>query len=194
VFFPSFDNRYSRRAVPAKAQSKRGKKDRIKPLSGLDIDSLLGQSRRTVISQENAIPEFKQAVAAASDDAAIDSAVRQMGQIVRKLVQDSFADLRYAQAAENLRVMREELIKLEMPELYHKFLKALKTSILSGELNGDRREMWFRYIVGGHLGLITHEECEISSVTEPEANEVGGYPVCAWTLLTLQFVRGYVSR
>lgn len=162
--------------MPAKAQGKRSKKDQIKPLSGLDIDSLLGQSRRTTISQENAIPEFKQAVAAASDDAAIESAVRQMGQIVRKLIQDSFADLRYPQAAENLRVMRNEMIRLEMPELYHKFLKSLKTSILSGELNGDRREMWFRHIVGGHLGLITYEECEFSSVTEAEAKEVSGRP------------------
>jgi ATP-dependent DNA helicase 2 subunit 2 len=162
-------------AVPAKAQGKRSKKDQVKPLSGLDIDSLLGQSKRTSISPENAIPEFKQTLGTASDDRTVENAVKQMGDIVRKLVRDSFADLQYAQAAENMRVMREELIGLEMPALYNDFLKSLKKSILSGELDGDRREMWFKHIIRGHLGLITQDESEVSSVTEDEAKAVGSY-------------------
>ncbi|KAK0711092.1 SPOC like C-terminal domain-containing protein [Lasiosphaeris hirsuta] len=157
--------------VPPKAQGKRGKKDQVKPLSGLDIDSLLGQSRRTTISPSNAIPEFKQALATADDDATVESAAKQMGNIIRKLVEDSFADLFYAQAAENLRIMRDELIGLEVPGLYNKFLVSLKKSMLSGELNGDRREMWFKHIVGGKLGLITQDESEVSEVTEAEAKE-----------------------
>ena len=95
-----------------------------------------------------------------------------MGDIVRKLIQDSFADLFYSRAAENLRVMREELINLEVPTLYNKFLKGLKQSILSGELNGDRREMWFKHIIGGQLSLITQDESEVSVVTAAEAKEV----------------------
>ncbi|KAL2263225.1 hypothetical protein VTK26DRAFT_7719 [Humicola hyalothermophila] len=155
--------------VPVKAQGRRGRKEAVKPLSGLDVDSLLGQSKRTTISLENAIPEFKQTLAAAADDETIQNAAKQMGDIVRKLIQDSFADLFYSRAAENLRVMREELISLEVPELYNKFLANLKKSILSGELNGDRREMWFKHIVGGHLGLITQDESEVSEVTADEA-------------------------
>ncbi|KAK0623545.1 SPOC like C-terminal domain-containing protein [Immersiella caudata] len=150
--------------VPAKAKGKRSKKDTVKPLSGLDIDALLGQGRRTTISKENAIPEFKQALATASDDSTIESAVKQMGEIIKKLIQESFADLQYARAAENLRVMREELINLEMPALYNKFLTSLKSSILSGALDGDRREMWFKHIIGGRLSLITSDESDVSGV------------------------------
>ncbi|GAB1320615.1 ATP-dependent DNA helicase yku80 [Madurella fahalii] len=158
--------------VPAKAQGRRGRKEQAKPLSGLDIDSLLGESKRTTISMENSIPEFKQALATATDDATVEKAVRQMGEIVRKLIHDSFADVSYARAAENLRVMREELIGLEFPALYNRFLTALKKSMLSGELNGDRREMWFKHIIGGHLSLITQDESEVSEVTEDEAKTV----------------------
>ena len=95
-----------------------------------------------------------------------------MGDIIRKLINDSFADLLYTQAAENLRVMREELIALEVPAIYNKYLTSLKKSILSGELNGDRREMWFRHIIAGHLSLITRDESEVSEVTESEAKAV----------------------
>lgn len=158
-------------SVPAKAQAKRVKKDTVKPLSGLDIDSLLGQSRKkTAISKENAIPEFKQALATAADDASIENAARQMSDIIRKLIQESFADLQYGQAAENLRVMRNELIDLEVPAVYNKFVRALKKSILSGELDGDRREMWFKHVVGGRLGLIAKDESEVSDVTAADAD------------------------
>lgn len=92
-----------------------------------------------------------------------------MGAIVRTLIQDSFADLFYGRAAENLRVMREELISLEVPALYNTFLTGLKKSILSGELNGDRREMWFKHIIGGRLDLITQEESEVSALTADAA-------------------------
>ncbi|KAJ4292328.1 ATP-dependent DNA helicase yku80 [Collariella sp. IMI 366227] len=157
--------------VPAKAQGRRGRKEPVKPLSGLDIDSLLGETKRTTISADNAIPEFKQMLATAEDDATIEDAAKQMGQVVRKLIQDSFADLFYARAAENLGVMREEMINLEVPGLYNKFLTGLKKSILSGELNGDRREMWFKHVIGGRLGLITLDESEVSKVTAEEAKK-----------------------
>jgi ATP-dependent DNA helicase 2 subunit 2 len=122
------------------------------------------------------VPEFKQVLATADDDATVERAAQQMGGIVRKLIQDSFADVAYARAAENLRVMREELVGLELPGLYNKFVTGLKKSILSGELNGDRREMWFNYVVGGRLGLITQEESEVSEVTANEAKAVSSVP------------------
>ncbi|KAL2143363.1 hypothetical protein VTI28DRAFT_10542 [Corynascus sepedonium] len=155
--------------VPAKAQGRRGRKEPVKPLSGLDIDALLGETKRTTISSDNAVPEFKQILATASDDSTIESAAKQMGEIVRKLIHDSFANLNYARAAENLRVMREELIALDLPGLYNKYLTGLKKSILSGELDGDRREMWFKHIIAGHLGLISQDESEVSEVTTEEA-------------------------
>ncbi|KAK3990634.1 ATP-dependent DNA helicase [Cladorrhinum sp. PSN332] len=154
--------------VPEKAKG-RYKKEAVKPLSGLDIDAILGETKRTVISPENSIPEFKQALATAEDDETVEKAVKQMGDIIRKLVTDSFADVFYPRAAENLRVLREELIGLDLPLLFNKFLRALKKSLLSGELNGDRREMWFKYIIAGQLGLVTMEESEMSDVTEEGA-------------------------
>ncbi|EGS20695.1 uncharacterized protein CTHT_0025310 [Thermochaetoides thermophila DSM 1495] len=161
--------------LPPKAQGRRGKKETVKPLSGLDVDALLsdtGRSKRVpTISAENAIPEFKQALATAADDATIQSAAHQMGEIIRKLIADSFANLTYARAAECLRVMREELVALEEPRLYNKFIRGLKKSILSGELNGDRREMWAEHIAQAGLGLITNDESEVSDVTLQQASE-----------------------
>ena len=164
--------------VPPKTQGKRGKKDVVKPLSGLDIDALLGESRpRTSISPENSIPEFKQALASAADEEEVENAVKQMGDIIRKLIRDSFADLLYSRAAENLRVLREELIGLEMPDMYNKFITALKKSLLSGELNGERKDMWRKHIVAGHLTLISKEESEVSEVTEAEADAVSLFAI-----------------
>ncbi|KAK0722931.1 SPOC like C-terminal domain-containing protein [Lasiosphaeria miniovina] len=165
--------------VPEKAQGKRFKKDTVKPLSGLDIDSLLGQKRRTTISPENAIPEFKQLVASAADDATLENAIKQIGGIVRELVRESFADLSYGRAAEDLRVMRETCVDLELPALYNKFLTALKTSILSGELDGDRRQMWTEHIVGRGLGLIARDESEVSDVAVAEALKAS-YSFLSW--------------
>ncbi|KAK3900112.1 ATP-dependent DNA helicase [Staphylotrichum tortipilum] len=175
--------------VPAKAKGRLGRKETVKPLSGLDIDALLSSDTSTtarggrgssgaarvisgaarVISLDNAVPEFKQMLAAAADDDAVEDAARQMGEIVRRLVRDSFADLWYPRAAEVLRVMREELVALEVPGLYNRFVEGLKKSMLSGELDGDRREMWFKYVVAGRLGLVTGEESEVSKVTAEEA-------------------------
>jgi ATP-dependent DNA helicase 2 subunit 2 len=159
--------------VPAKAKGRR-QKESAKPISGLDVDALLGKRKRSKISPENAVAEFKQLLAAAEEVLAIEDAAKQMGQIVRSLICDSTGDLNYDRAAENMRVMREELIDYEEPDLYNKFLRDLKVKILSGELNGDRREMWWK-IKSLNLGLITQTESEASEVKESEAKEVGSF-------------------
>jgi ATP-dependent DNA helicase 2 subunit 2 len=66
--------------------------------------------------------------------------------------------------------MRDELVALEEPELYNDFLRSLKKNIASGELDGDRREMWWR-IKFEKLGLVTKKESEVSKITEEEALE-----------------------
>lgn len=158
--------------MPPKAKGKR-KRETVKPISGLDVDALLGQKKKgTKIAPENAIPEFKQMLAAADEVSTIEDATKQMGEIVSRLIRDSFADINYDRAAENLRVMREELISLEEPGLYNSFLRNLKKKIDGGDLNGDRREMWQEKIVAGRLTLITERETEVSDVTEAEAKEV----------------------
>lgn len=156
--------------MPPKVKSKRSK-DAVKPLSGLDIDSLLGHERRLTISKENAIPEFKQMLASTEDFSGIENAVKQMSVIVCSLITNSFGDSGYGRAVEGLRVMREELMALEEPDLYNKFMKDLKKKILAGSLGGERRDMWWE-VRKTRLGLIDNHRSEVSSVTEVEANEV----------------------
>ncbi|KAJ0342921.1 ATP-dependent DNA helicase II subunit 2 [Colletotrichum chrysophilum] len=156
--------------VPPKAKGKRNR-ETIKPLSGLDVDALLGTApKRAKISPENAIPEFKQALDTAEDIAQIKHAAAQMGSIVRSLVTDSFGYANYARAAENLGVLREGLIDMEEPGIYNDFMRDLKKKMLSGELGGDRREMWWK-IRTSRLGLIDQSASEVSKVTSDEADE-----------------------
>ncbi|KAM0334294.1 hypothetical protein ACHAQA_001317 [Verticillium albo-atrum] len=157
--------------VPPKAKNKRNR-DAVKPLSGLDIDALLGsQPKRTrLVSRDNAVPEFKQAIAAAADIPTIEEATSQMGEVVRALVTDSFGDAEYNRAIEALGVMRTELINMEEPGMYNEFIRDFKTRLLAGEMGGDRREMWWR-VRTGRLGLIDAAQSEVSEVTSEEATE-----------------------
>jgi ATP-dependent DNA helicase 2 subunit 2 len=150
------------------------------------VDELLGQktvlpsrpAKRTRPSVANGIPEFKQAIqdSAAIPDVPISdtiaAATKEFGDITRKLIQDSFASTLYEQAEANIRVMRRELIVQDEPDLYNSFIRTLKKSLLSGELNGDRRDMWRDHIVAQRLGLITKEESDVSDVTDNDAQEV----------------------
>lgn len=158
--------------VPPKSKGKR-QRETVKPVSGLDVDALLGKEgpkKRAKISMENSVPEFKQMLATADEVSTIEDATRQMGVIIRDLIQNSMGDANYDRATENMRVMRNELVALEEPEMYNDFLRSLKKMIAAGELCGDRREMWW-YIKLGKLGLVSKKESEVSPVTEEEALE-----------------------
>lgn len=157
--------------MPPKAKGKR-KYETTKPLSGLDIDALLGtQPKRAKISAENAIPEFMRALAVAEEVSEIQDAAQQMGDIVGQLIADSFGDSNYARATENLGVLRQGIVDLEEPGVYNDIIRDLKKKILSGELGGDRREMWWK-IRTSRLGLIDQATSEVSNVTSEDANEV----------------------
>lgn len=157
--------------VPFKAKGRRAK-ETIKPLSGLDIDSLLRserpKSKASGVDPKNAVPSFKQALEAADNEAAIKAAVRQLGDIIKGVVKDSVGDSGYARACEELRVMRNEMLDLEMPETYNTFLEGLKKDVKGEKLGGDRREFWFEARVNG-CGLIKKSENELSEVTDEEA-------------------------
>lgn len=155
--------------VPPKAKGRRAR-DAIKPLSGLNVDALLSRENRSEIETANAIPEYKQALSMADSLPAIESASQQMGSIIRSLIEYSVGDSGHGQAMANLACMRDELTDLEMPELYNSFMTRLKEEILEGKLGGDRREMWWE-IKKGKLGLVDKTRCEISEVTEEEAQE-----------------------
>ncbi|KAH0596105.1 hypothetical protein MHUMG1_05966 [Metarhizium humberi] len=137
-------------AIPPKAKGRRTR-ETVKPISGLDVDALLGEDTKRTVSEENPVPDFKRALGTADEMDQIEDAAKQMGNIVRSLITDSFGDSKYAQATECLGVMREELINMDEPEMYNTFARDLKKALLSGALGGDRRDFWFK---------VTHEEAE----------------------------------
>jgi ATP-dependent DNA helicase 2 subunit 2 len=151
-----------------KGRGKRSLRDREKPLSGLDIDELLGNPKRVKIDPANLIPSFKQALMATDDLEAIQSAADEMGTHIRGYISSSVGESGYGRALEALRVMRDDIAELEEPDIYNDFVRALKSEIVEGKLNGDRREMWWR-IKGSRYGLIDHKRCFPSDVTEEEA-------------------------
>ena len=156
--------------MPPKAKGKRGR-DLIKPLSGLDVDALLGREKRAKITTDNAIPEFKQMLETAEDINVVEEAAKQMGTIIRSLIMHSLGDSGYGRAIANLATMREELINMEEPGLYNDFVRDLKKRLLGGELGGDRRDMMWE-IRKAKLGLIDKKVSEISDVMEAEVTEV----------------------
>lgn len=156
--------------VPPKAKGRRHR-EAVKPISGLDVDALLGEEKKGRVSEENAVPDFKRALASTEEISEIEDAVKQMGAIIRSLVTDSFGDSKYSQALECVGVMREELVNLEEPGVYNSFVRDLKKGLLSGALGGDRRDFWFK-VRWSRLGLVEQEQSESSNVTLEEAEEV----------------------
>lgn len=158
--------------VPPKATGK-FKRDKVVPRSGLDIDALLKQPehKRAKIDSNNAIPEFRQILDTSDNENVVKDAAKQMGQVIRDLISDSMGDLNYDRAIEDLGVFREGMVDFELPDVFNAYLLDLKKKILSGELGGDRRELWWM-LKGKGLGLIDNSTAESSTVTPEEAAEV----------------------
>ena len=162
--------------VPPKAQSRKRARNEVKPLSGLDVDALLLSHRpkkanKPSITRENPIPEFRQALDNAEGPEGIRSVALQLGEIIEGQIKDSFGDVMYGRAIEELGVMREEMEGLEEPGVWNDFLKALKGKLLKEELGGDRRDMWFE-IRKHKTGLLTKKESAPSTVDDEEARLV----------------------
>ena len=151
-----------------KGRGKRQRTERDKPLSGLDVDELLGNPKRVKIESNNLIPSFKQALAATDDLEAIQDAADGLAKEVRSLITNSVGESAYGRALEAIRVMRDEITELEEPEIYNTFIRDLKSDILGGKLNGNRRDMWWR-IKGSKYGLVDQKRSLVSDVTEAEA-------------------------
>lgn len=151
-----------------KGRGKRARTERDKPLSGLDIDALLGLPKTVKIDPTNLIPSFKQALDATDDLDAIQAAADAMGAQIRALITGSVGDSSYAQALEAMRVMRDDITELEEPEMWNVFVRGLKGEILGGRLGGDRREMWW-WIRGSRYGLVDVKRSLVSEVSEEEA-------------------------
>ncbi|KAJ5130402.1 uncharacterized protein N7515_006441 [Penicillium bovifimosum] len=157
--------------VPPKTKGRKRQRETEKPLSGLDVDALLSvEPKRTKISTENAIPEFKQTLSRAENVDAIHDAVQQMARIIESQITHSLGHSNYDRVIEGLGTMREELVDYEEPSVYNDFVRQLKGKLLNEELGGDRRELWW-FVRKGKLGLIEKKEVDSSVVEEGEARE-----------------------
>lgn len=158
--------------VPPQPKGRKRQRETEKPLSGLDVDALLSlEPKRTKISPENAIPEFKQMLSRADSVETIHDAVKQMAVIIEAQIKHSLGDANYERVIEGLGTMREELVDYEEPVLYNDMIRRLKDKILSEELGGDRLELWW-LVRRGKLGLINRDTSERSEISEEEAKEV----------------------
>jgi ATP-dependent DNA helicase 2 subunit 2 len=157
--------------IPPRAKGRRRYRDAEKPLSNLDVGALLKkQDRHQTISPDNAIPEFRQWLDQTDDFPQVKEAVKQMGAIVQKLVADSYGDQNYARAIEALGVVREEIVKLEMADIWNDLLREVKEKLKKGELGGERREWWYQ-LRGKRLGLIDNTENQYGGVKPEETKE-----------------------
>lgn len=153
-----------------KGRGKRRREERDKPLSGLDVDELLGNPKRIKIDPQNLVPSFKQALLATDDLESIQGAATSMGAEIRKIIRGSVGGTGYSRALEAMRVMRDELAELEEPGIWNSFVRDLKRELLDGELGGDRREMWWR-VRGSRYGLIDKKRSFASEVSEEEGRK-----------------------
>ncbi|KAJ5748451.1 uncharacterized protein N7511_010147 [Penicillium nucicola] len=157
--------------VPPKAKGRKRQRETEKPLSGLDVDALLSlEPKRTKISAENAIPEFKQTLSRADSIDTIHDAVKQMADIIEIQIKHSLGDSNYDRVIEGLGTMREELVDYEEPIPYNDFLRRLKGKLVAEELGGDRRELWW-LVRRNKLGLIDKNIVESSDISDVEAQE-----------------------
>ncbi|KAL3423672.1 ku family dna [Phlyctema vagabunda] len=156
--------------VAPKVKGKR-RKEHVAPLSGLDIDSLLGREKRQRISAENAIPEFKQLLASSDSDEVLEGAIDQMASIVRTLITKSTGDSNDDRVSENMKIMRKESIAFDLVEKYNDFVSDLKSRLVKGDLGGDRREFWYKIVRGHKLGLIDKATTSTSTVSEDEVRQ-----------------------
>ncbi|TID23988.1 ATP-dependent DNA helicase II subunit 2 [Venturia nashicola] len=154
--------------VPPKQKGRKRTREIDKPLSGLNVEELLGREKRSRISADNAIPEFKQILSTTEDMSQIRDAVNQMSAIVQTYIRHSVGSGAYARAVEAIRIIKEEMVEFELPSYFNDFIRELKKKIVGGELGGDRSEMWYNIRVN-KLGLIDNKLSELSDVTPEEA-------------------------
>jgi ATP-dependent DNA helicase 2 subunit 2 len=166
--------------VPPPARGKRlgrGKKEPPKPISSLDVDDLLRQDEHRIkkrIDPQNAVPEFKQVLHAASGDMtdidAVRDACQQLQGIIHTLIKTSVGTMKNKQSLELIRTMREECYDKGVEEIFNEFIRDLKKKLLDGELNGDRTDMWFD-IRRDKQGLILRTDDNPGGASKEEADQ-----------------------
>ncbi|KAL8727956.1 MAG: hypothetical protein Q9166_005721 [cf. Caloplaca sp. 2 TL-2023] len=162
--------------VPPKVQGRRRNRNEVKPLSGLDVEALLGGDKnKTRISAQNAIPDFRRLLDSAESIETIQDAAQQLGNIIEARIKDSFGDIAYARAIEEIRILREEMMEMEEPGVFNNFAKKLKRKLMAEELGGNRKDFWWE-LRKSKLGLIDKQASATSEFTEDDAKSVDVEP------------------
>ncbi|KAI4262846.1 MAG: hypothetical protein L6R42_001980 [Xanthoria sp. 1 TBL-2021] len=177
--------------VPPKVQGRRRNRNEVKPLSGLNVEALLGgNQKKAKVSAQNAIPDFRRLLDSAESIEALQDAAQQLGKIIEGRIKDSFGDIAYARALEEIKTLREEMTEMEEPALFNDFARQLKRKLLAEELGGNRKDFWWEYRKS-KLGLIDKKAAETSDATEEDAKSVSNEPLpplsCKPTTDTYQF-------
>ncbi|KAI4217892.1 MAG: hypothetical protein LQ349_008968 [Xanthoria aureola] len=162
--------------VPPKVQGRRRNRNEVKPLSGLNVEALLGgDQKKARVSAQNAIPDFKRLLDSAESIDALRDAAQQLGKIIEGRIKDSFGNIAYARALDEIRTLREEMTEMEEPALFNDFARQLKRKLLAEELGGNRKDFWWEFRKS-KLGLVDKKATETSDATEEDAKSVGYEP------------------
>ena len=164
--------------VPPKARGKRygrgkGGREPEKPLSDLDIDTLLAQDagrQSDRIDPKNAIPGFTRLVRYGGPEH-VDDACSELQAILCDWIKHSVGNKSYDRVIETIAAMREEALALSFSDQFNDVLRKLKQKILGGDLGGERREMWWM-IRTKKLGAISSAESDDAKMTEDEAKDL----------------------
>ncbi|CAO1599934.1 ATP-dependent DNA helicase yku80 [Xanthoria calcicola] len=155
--------------VPPKVQGRRRNRNEVKPLSGLNVEALLGgDQKKARVSAQNAIPDFKRLLDSAESIDALRDAAQQLGKIIEGRIKDSFGNIAYARALDEIRTLREEMTEMEEPALFNDFARQLKRKLLAEELGGNRKDFWWEFRKS-KLGLVDKKATETSDATEEDA-------------------------
>ncbi|KAI5304600.1 ATP-dependent DNA helicase II subunit 2 [Ascosphaera pollenicola] len=149
--------------VPPRTKGRKREREAEKPLSGLDVESLLGK-RQKKLDPNNAIPEYIRSLFNAPDTSTFKEATDEFATIIENRIRTSLGDQNYERAIEELAVMRKELIEYEEPDLYNETIYRLIEKIDGEQLNGDRKEMAY-LIRKNKLGSIEADETGLSNVS-----------------------------
>lgn len=123
------------------------------------------------MSTQNAIPDFRRLLDSAESIEALRDAAQQLGNIIEGRIKDSFGDIAYARALEEIKTLREEMIEMEEPVLFNNFARQLKRKLLAEELGGNRKDFWWEYRKS-KLGLIDSKAAATSDAREEDARSV----------------------
>lgn len=177
LFFNAIRGTYPQQLVPPKVRGRRRNRNEVKPLSGLNVEALLGgDQKKAKLSAQNAIPDFKRLLDSAESIDALRDAAQQLGKIIEGRIKDSFGNIAYARALDEIRTLRDEMTEMEEPALFNDFARQLKRKLLAEELGGNRKDFWWEFRKS-KLGLVDKKAVETSDVTEEDAKSVSYKPL-----------------